>query len=316
MEDYKKIGTGSCGTVYRTRHKGRDYAVKIFLLLHVDLKNPCSESIISELNQLRSLRHECIVKYFNTDIHEHRQLALFMELCDENLTDFLQRNLGSLPYYIQLDINLCIARAVEYLHKNSIIHGNLTSNNVLMVANNRVKVSDYGMARFKSDDSKLFDEFSVSMPLQACSKPPTFSIKLDVLSCGVLIDQILTCAKPVDQQVAIQEEGTFYMKEVTERGHPLKEISLQCLQAEEESRPTSSDLVQKLNKLEQGEDYSRSYENHHDTYQHSEPSSDDYTLTVNITLVGEPDVGKTNLIKVYVGEWFGPYKPTLRKFLR
>ena len=72
-----------------------------------------------------------------------------MELLDENLTKTLKRfedAQQSLAYHAQVNICHDIALAVAYLHSNDIIHRDLSSNNVLMIAGKRAKVTDFGMS--------------------------------------------------------------------------------------------------------------------------------------------------------------------------
>ena len=59
----------------------------------------------------------------------------------------LKRSQQSLAYYVQVDICHDIALAIAYLHSNDIIHRDLSSNNVLMIAGRRAKVTDFGMSK-------------------------------------------------------------------------------------------------------------------------------------------------------------------------
>ena len=97
---------------------------------------------------LESIRHPNIVQYLGmTRDPESRLPVLLIELLDESLTKMLERSQQSLAYYVQVDICHDIALAVTYLHSKDIIHRDLSSNNVLMIAGRRAKVTDFGMSK-------------------------------------------------------------------------------------------------------------------------------------------------------------------------
>ena len=116
---------------------------------------------------------------------ESKLPVLLMELLDSSLTHLLETSNGPLAYHIEVDICHDIALAVSYLHSNDIIHRDLSSNNVLIIAGKRAKVTDFGM-------SKLADTTRATMtPLTMCSgtlaymssetlsEPPNYTKKLD-----------------------------------------------------------------------------------------------------------------------------------------
>ena len=84
-----------------------------------------------ECQFLKMISHPNIVQFLGT-VRDPRsgKLGLLME---ESLTRFLERSTGPLPYHIQLNIGQDVALALAYLHSNSIIHRDLSSNNVLLI---------------------------------------------------------------------------------------------------------------------------------------------------------------------------------------
>ena len=73
--------------------------------------------------------------------------VLLMELMDNSLTHFLEGSPQPIPYHIQVNICHDVALALAFLHSNRIIHRNLSSNNILMIADVQTKVTDFRMAR-------------------------------------------------------------------------------------------------------------------------------------------------------------------------
>ena len=102
-------------------------------------------SVKNACTLLESIRHPNIVQYLPMTVDpEYRLPVLLMELLNENLTNMLECSQQSIPYYIQVDICHDIALAVSaYLHLNNIIHRDLSTNNVLIIAGRRAKVTNF-----------------------------------------------------------------------------------------------------------------------------------------------------------------------------
>ena len=95
-----------------------------------------------ECRLLGLVRHPNIVQYLATYQDPETHLpVLLVELCDESLTKFLEQFLG--PHWAQHQPTL----ALVYLHYNSLIHRDLTGNNILMIAGTQAKVTDFGMSK-------------------------------------------------------------------------------------------------------------------------------------------------------------------------
>ena len=113
-----------------------------------------------------------------------------MELMDENLTRFLERLTGPLPYHSQLNICHDVALALAYLHSNAIIHRDLSSNNVLLIGEgSRAKVTDFGMSKLMDMNPRMTPLTQVPgtpayMPPEALLASPQYSSKLDCFSHG------------------------------------------------------------------------------------------------------------------------------------
>ena len=124
-------------------------------------------------------------------------LVLLMELMDESLTGFLERSNEPLPYHLQVSLCHNVALALAYLHLNGIIHRDLSSNNVLLIAGSRAKVTDFGMSKLSQMHPRMTPltqcpGTAVYMAPEALRNPPVYSEKLDIFSTGVIAVQIMT----------------------------------------------------------------------------------------------------------------------------
>ena len=227
---------------------------------------------------LESIRHPNIVQYLGmTRDPESRLPLLLMELLDENLTKVLERSQQSLAYSVQVDICHDIALAVAYLHSNDIIHRDLSSNNVLMIAGKRAKVTDFGMSKL-ADVAPSMTPLTMCpgtlayMPPEALREPPRYTKKLDCFSEGVIMIQVCTRQWPepgprnklvpdsrsptgmMDMPVLETERRKNHI-DMIRHDHPLVPIANHCLHYQERSRPSSEELCQRLAGLKESREY-------------------------------------------------------------
>ena len=160
------LGHGSYGAVYKAKCDQLPCAAKVLHPTILDPADPGASTIMNKFRQecafLESIRHPNIVQYLGMNMDpESRLPVMLMELLDESLTKMLECSQNSLAYYVQVDICHDIALAVAYLHSKDIIHRDLSSNNVLIIAGRRAKVTDFGM-------SKLTGAVPSMTPLTMC----------------------------------------------------------------------------------------------------------------------------------------------------
>ncbi len=217
------------------------------------------------------------MQYLGTDRDpETNNPVLLMELMDESLTHFLETSLGDIPYHIQVNLSYDIAQALAFLHSNEIIHRDLSSNNVLLLAGTQAKVTDFGMSKFTNLNATRLATMTTCpgtpafMSPEALDEPPVYTEKLDNFSFGVLLVQITTrqFPKPTDR-FEIQElfhprfpnrivQARVPVPELERRqahidlippDHPLLPTALHCLKDNDSERPTATQLCQTLTAL-------------------------------------------------------------------
>ena len=275
----QSLGVGSYGAVYRARCDQLPCAAK---LIHPILANPGAprnqQRFEQECQFLSSIRHPHIVQYLGTCRDPESGLpVLLMELMDDSLTHFLERSPEPLLYH--LEVNLChdVALALAYLHSNGIIHRDLSSNNVLLIAGSRAKVTDFGM-------SKLVDAVPQMTPLTQCPgtaaymspeamrEPPVYTDKLDCFAHGVMAIQIMTREFPnpgpashlvddprsptgtTSMPVLEPERRKLHIDHI-DRTHPLLPIAIRCLSYNEKDRPSAQQLCHQLATLKEAPRY-------------------------------------------------------------
>ena len=280
----ESLGSGSYGGVCKAKCDGLLCAAKIMHPTLFDLRDPGTASYLrkfqEECHLLSLARHPNVVQYLGTYTDPDTRLpVLLMELCDESLTAFLERSPGPPSYHIQVNICHDIALALVYLHSNSLIHRDLTGNNVLMIAGPRAKITDFGMSKLVSVNPRmtaltLCPGNRLYMAPEALDEAKSYTAKLDIFSFGVIVIQILTrqfpdptdrfCLisvpqfkAPLRQEVPETERRKSHLTLIPDT-HTLKPLALQCLKAKETERPSALQLNDTLSTLKTSLLYSES----------------------------------------------------------
>ena len=287
------LGTGAYGAVCKAMCDELPCAAKLLHSALFQFNDPGMPAMMMRFQQecelMGRIRHPCIVQYLGTvqDPESHRPILL-MELMDESLTKFLERSSGPLAYHLQVNLSYDIALALAYLHSNGVVHRDLSSNNVLITAGSRAKVTDFGMLKLLEQNMRMTPLTKCPgtvayMPPEALVDEPEYTDKLDCFSLGVLMIQIITRNFPEPTKATLTVHDPKYptgrvlvpVPEVERRkrdvdlvdiSHPIKPISLNCLKDIEAERPTAQDVCHQLAKLRQEEQYSESVQQ----AQHSE----------------------------------------------
>ena len=201
-----------------------------------------------------------------------------MELMDESVTKFLGRSKVPLDFNLQVDICYDVALALSYLHSKSIIHRDLSSNNVLLIAGKRAKVTDFGMSKLVDANPQMtpltqVPGTQVYMPPEALTAPPVYTHKLDCFSYGVLTIQIASGNFPTPGKATELVDNPHYptgrvIAIVPERERrardidlihphppPTHQLALDCIKDRDKDRPSASEICKILASIKEGSGY-------------------------------------------------------------
>eukprot|EP00918_Siedleckia_nematoides_P051321 GHVU01112341.1.p1 GENE.GHVU01112341.1~~GHVU01112341.1.p1 ORF type:complete len:430 (+),score=78.13 GHVU01112341.1:171-1460(+) len=186
------LGAGTYGTVYKVRSENDENKVRALKMFSKETfrnHDGIPPTTIRELNALRTLSsHQNVVKIDEIVFTEataeegHLRTELFytMELCQGNLKDKCNRALQALPP--DVDWRLPEARkqlpaeyvreaklavwqllnGIAFSHSSGVMHRDLKPANVMWDYSNRIKIGDFGLARFIRGDANA--AMSASLP--------------------------------------------------------------------------------------------------------------------------------------------------------
>lgn len=143
------IGQGGYASVYRARDTffQRDVAIKVIHRL-----GGVTEDMVrrgkAEAVFLNKVRHPNIVEVYDADVTDGGMLYIVMEhLTGRTLQEVLREH-RRLAVEEVLSMTVQIADAVEAAHALGAIHRDLKPDNIFVTAPNRLKVLDFGIAKF------------------------------------------------------------------------------------------------------------------------------------------------------------------------
>jgi serine/threonine-protein kinase len=150
----EEIGAGAMGRVFRAHDTKTNMMVAAKLMVgRGELDLDALLRFEHEAAVLATLEHPNIVRIDDSFVEEHA-CCIIMELLDgRSLREILYD--GPLPLGRARKLALQIANALSYAHAHSIAHRDIKPDNVMILAGDRVKVTDFGIARILQRDTSL-----------------------------------------------------------------------------------------------------------------------------------------------------------------
>ncbi len=203
-----ELGRGGMGVVYRAVHTALDRTVAIKVLAAGLIGD--SEGVSrfrQEARAVARLNHPGIVQVYDID-EEGSLLYLVMEFVDGVGLDHVL-NASRLAEPRILAIASEVADALHYAHEAGIVHRDIKPANILMTADGKPKVADFGLAHFVDRDAGLTRTGTLlgsppyMSPEQAQGK--RVDRRTDVYSLGVVLFRMLTGRVPfvADSSLAV-----------------------------------------------------------------------------------------------------------------
>ena len=195
----KIAGEGGMGVVYRAHDTklGRDVALK-FVTQAGEYNYELSDRLRREARSLATLNHPNIVTIHDIDEVDGVPFLVLEWIDGKDLSDLsFLRSLSTEEFS---HIALSVAEALGSAHDRGIIHRDVKPSNVLVANDGRIRVVDFGLAKFRQLDQDVIQTagpvgtFAYMSPEQASGADlgPTS----DIFSFGILAYELLTGERP------------------------------------------------------------------------------------------------------------------------
>src|SRR3954449_6327431 len=203
-----QVGHGGMSTVYRAFDTvlERQVAIK---LMHREMSSDSDqlERFRREARAVAQLNHPHIVGVIDAGEDDQTPYIVFEYVEGETLKDRIRR-LGRLPVPEAVAYAIEIARALGAAHERQIVHRDVKPQNVLIDEEGAAKVTDFGIARIRSQegltaDGRVLGTTDYVSPEQALGQE--VSGQSDLYSLGIVLFEMLTGDVPFkgENQIAV-----------------------------------------------------------------------------------------------------------------
>ena len=156
----KKLGAGAFGTVYKAKDKilGRMVAIKTIRLEGLAAAGASLDELMDrfkrEAQVSAQLKHPNIVTIY--DIGDADGVSyLAMEFIDGVGLERVISSAGRLSLERAASIGAQVADALDFAHKHSVVHRDIKPANIMIESGDRVKVTDFGIAKVTNSGEHL-----------------------------------------------------------------------------------------------------------------------------------------------------------------
>lgn len=254
------IGVGGMAVVYKGRDitENRTVAVKI-LKDEFAGNDQFVRRFWNEAKAISVLNHANIVKVYDASVSETVKYMVMEYIDGITLKEYIAEQ-GSLRWKDAVYFTAQILRALQHAHDKGIVHRDVKPQNIMLLEDGTVKVTDFGIARFARSTQKTLTDKAIGSvhyisPEQARGEKT--DEKADIYSVGVILYEMLTGKLPFEADSAV---SVAIMQLQNEPKHPceidpsipkgVEQITMHAMEKEQRNRYASaSEMLRDLDEF-------------------------------------------------------------------
>ncbi|KAJ7235046.1 kinase-like domain-containing protein [Mycena rebaudengoi] len=140
----KQVAAGGFGDIWKGLVRGQHVSVKVMRLFQQDDIEVAMKEFGREALIWRQLSHPNLLPFFGLYYWDERLCLVSPWMENGNIHEFLKRTSAAEAECISLILD--ISFGLEYLHQNSIVHGDLKAINILVTPSRRACIADFGLS--------------------------------------------------------------------------------------------------------------------------------------------------------------------------
>jgi len=199
------LGKGAMGLVYEARDPNLDRRVAIKTIKVENLSEEAAAEyearFRTEAHSAARLQHPNIVSVYDSDRHGDMAFLVMEFIQGEDLKHHLD---AGRRYSLEETLRMVrdLLSALDYAHRQNIVHRDVKPANLLIEADGRVKLTDFGVARIQDSGEATRTQGTMVGTLKYMSPEQVQGLPIDaradLFAVGVVLYQLLTGKRPFD----------------------------------------------------------------------------------------------------------------------
>lgn len=259
-EIHELLGVGGMAYVYKAYDniEKRWVAIKI-LKEELAGNSDFLRRFRNESKAIAVLSHPNIVKVYDVSFGDRIQYIVMEYIDGITLKQYIEQQ-GEIKWREALYFTVQILRALQHAHEKGIIHRDIKPQNIMLLEDGTIKVTDFGIARFSQAETQTMTDKAIGSvhyiaPEQA--RGGYINDKADIYSVGVMLYEMLTGQLPfvADNAVSVaimqmQAEPTPPSRINPSIPKGLEEITMHAMEKNPAQRfPSAADMLEDVERF-------------------------------------------------------------------